>query len=54
LTGYQDKIKIFLSISEIVKMKGKIVNYFLVCNNNGDCHILDPERISLNSKEEKN
>jgi hypothetical protein len=30
LTGYQVKMKIFLSISEIVKMKVKLVNYFLV------------------------
>jgi hypothetical protein len=30
LTGYQ--VKIFLSISEIVKLKVKLVNYFLVCN----------------------
>jgi hypothetical protein len=31
LTGYQVKMKIFLSISEIVKLKVKLVNYFLVC-----------------------
>jgi hypothetical protein len=31
LTGYQVKMKIFLSISEIIKMKVKLVNYFLVC-----------------------
>jgi hypothetical protein len=34
LTGYQVKMKIFLSISEIVTLKVKLVNYFLVCNDN--------------------
>jgi hypothetical protein len=39
LTGYQVKMKIFLSISEIVKMKVKLVNYFLVWRN-PNCNVI--------------
>jgi hypothetical protein len=39
LTGYQVRMKIFLSIPEIVKMKVKLVNYFLVCSNVVSCNL---------------